>query len=183
MKLIDLNDENYVFFLPSIERFQSKRFPSGESFLKVESKLYLTQYSKYRVFIVIDENYQNEIVAFFALEAATVFWGTNTQYPIPNPCIELSYFSLNDKYSIENSHGTNLGHAIFLKYIKSVISNIAEFTGVKHIILFALPIPKVIDAYKRMGFHLMDNDIAEYIRYYSVKDCKLMVYNLKTIED
>ena len=181
MKLIKLNNDNFFSLWPSIEAFSSKRFPSGESFLKVEAKHYLDTYAKYRIFLIIDEAHGGEIVSYFVLEAASIFWAIDAQYPIPNPCVELSYFSLNDKFAMYNGHGLGLGQAIFKKYVMETIKYVAQNVGVEHIILFALPISKVINAYENMGFYLMNDDIAEYIRYYSVKDCKLMVYNLKKI--
>lgn len=181
MQRIILNKNTYTEYEIQIKNFTSTRFPKGESFLRYNSNLYLEEFSKYRIYIIINEDLNNEIVAFFALSTASLFWVGNSLYPAANPGVEIVYFSVNDAYTKYKRKNWHIGQMIFSKYILTTIKEISNYIGTEYIMLFSLPIDKVIESYERMGFNQADDDITEYIRYYSVKDCKLMVYNLKTL--
>lgn len=183
MRVVPLNEYTYQYYEQQIKQFKSERFPKGESFLRYDSRLYLGSCSKFVTYIIISEGPNEGIVAYFVLSAASLFWVTESIHPIANPCVEIVYFSINDLFSRYNETSLHTGRKVFTKYILPTIKMISNQLGILYIILFSLPIKKVINAYEYMGFNLVEDEIAEYIRYYSVKDCKLMVYNLKTIED
>lgn len=180
LQLVKLNKDNYPDYASCILEFKSKRFSSGESFLK-ECSCYLDDELRYAIYLVVItyDDKEPEIVAYFALSSSSVFWITQSIYPTYNPCAELSYFSLNDSFSTFEGHGIGLGRQIFIDFILPTIINISKKIGISYITLFSLPNNKVIQAYKDMGFNLMPQEIEQYIRYYEVKNCKLMVYNLK----
>lgn len=181
MQEIILNRENYENFKPQIKRFCSKRFPRGESFLKEEARLYLDVYSKYRTYLIVNEYSNNEIIAYFSLSSASIFWETEREFSFPNPCIEIACFSIDDSYARYHNKTLHTGQLVFHDFILPTIKNISEELGVEYLILFSLPIEKVILAYKEMGFIQIDSEIKEYIQYYFVKDCELMVLNLKRL--
>lgn len=181
MHVVALNKYTYPDYKEQIKSFESKRFPKGESFLHYDSSLYLESCSKFVTYLIVNEDFDNEIVAFFVLSAASVFWATESTHPVSNPCVEIVYFSISDLYSKYNGVSLHTGQQVFSDFVLPTIKNISNHLGVLYIILFSLPIRKVVEAYTQMGFNQADDDIAEYIRYYSVKDCKLMVYNLKTL--
>lgn len=174
-----LNKYTYEKFSSQIKQFCSKRFPQGESFLKNDSSLYLDSYSKYRTYLIINEDSNNEIVAYFTLSSASIFWNTEKEFPYPNPCVEISYFAVDDSYAKYNNKSLNTGRLIFHDFILPAVKEIANILGIEYLILFSLPIEKVIISYKKMGFTQIDSEVKEYIQYYFVKDCELMVYNLK----
>lgn len=183
MRVVALNKSTYQYYEKQIKQFKSERFPKGESFLRYDSHLYLDSCSKFVTYLIVKEDSNKRIVAYFVLSAASIFWATESIHPVSNPCIEIVYFSVNDFYSKYNGVSLRTGQQVFLDFILPTIKKISNHLGVLYIILFSLPVKKVIESYMQMGFNLADNDVAEYIRYYSVKDCKLMVYNLKVKKD
>lgn len=80
------------------------------------------------------------------------------------PCIELEHFALNDFYlewlsaNGYNNHG--IGNYIFNKYISTIIEVLISDINFSYLILHAYNHPKVLEAYRRMGFETMEDDAA-----------------------
>ncbi len=77
-------------------------------------------------------------------------------------CIELEHFAINDvylKWLAENGYNSkNVGKYIFKEYISSVIAILSSEVNFSYLILHAYNDPKVINAYKDMGFETMEDD-------------------------
>lgn len=94
-----------------------------------------------------------------------------------NPTIEISYYSLNDKYTVDtNGKGIRLGKLIFEDFILPTIHDINKSVGILFITLFAIKTEndKVLNAYKDMGFICPDKEAQEYVKDRDVKNFTLM---------
>lgn len=157
-----------------INKFHSCRFPGGETFLREEASLYLDKDKKYVTYLVKKLG-DDDILAYFALSAGAIFWDPYGNIK-SNPTIEISYYSLNDKYAMENGKGIGLGKLIFEDFILPTIRSINETLGISFITLFAINTKKdkVKKAYEKMGFIYPGEDIQDYIQYRDVESCYLM---------
>lgn len=187
VQLVLLTKDNYPTYKKAINQFRCSRLESGVDFLR-SCKPLLEWETDDRIYLVIDTQ-DNGLVAFFALKAFAIFFDPN----IPNiiaayPAIKLNWFLVNDKYSqdIETKRGLRTGYWIFSDYVLPTVKMIKKYLGATYLVLFSIPEPKVIEAYKRMGFHQIltedgreDLDVAEYIQCPHEKNCKLLVYNLR----
>lgn len=77
-------------------------------------------------------------------------------------CVELEHFALNDvflKQLKDNGYNNRgIGNYIFKEYISSIIAVLSSEINFTYLILHAYNHPKVIDAYKKMGFETMEDD-------------------------
>lgn len=175
-----LSKYNYADNLSCIKEFRSYRFKYGETFIKDEVKYFIKNNTRYVTYLVKTTG-SNEILAYFTLSSSVIFWEPNGNM-IKNPAIEINFFSLNDKFTINNNKmNKGLGKMVFEDFVLKTILEISNYVGVSMIILFAIPSEedKVIKAYQNMGFVLVDDkDVEEYILVDHVRSCKLMFYTL-----
>lgn len=187
-QLVLLTKDNYQTYQKAINQFRCSRLPSGVQFLKDCKKL-LEWGTDDRIYLIIDKR-NNRLMAFFALKAfAIFFFPYNPFSPVSYPAIKLNWFLVSDTYSkdTETGRGIRTGHWIFTNYLIPTVIMIRDYIGITYMILFSIPEPKVIKAYERMGFHRVlneqekeDLDVAEYIQCPYEKNCKLLIYNLRS---
>ncbi|PXX73651.1 hypothetical protein [Dielma fastidiosa] len=178
-----LSKNNFKANLPFIKEFRSYRFEYGETFIKNEVKYYLENNTRYVTYLVKSKT-NDDILAYFTISASAIFWEPCGNM-IKNPAIEINFFSLNDKLTMSDKKPIKgLGKLVFEEFVLPTIKTISKYLGVSTIILFAIPSlnDKVINAYKKMGFVLIDDkDVEEYILVDQIRNCKLMCYTLSEI--
>ena len=110
------------------------------------------------------------------------------------PCVELEHFALNDVYlKWLNDNGYNnkgVGNYIFKNYICTIIEVLLSDINFSFLILHAYNHPKVLDAYRKMGFETIEDDASAIIptmtdvralHYDYAGDCKFMFKDVETI--
>ena len=109
-------------------------------------------------------------------------------------CVELEHFALNDiylKWLKDNKYdNTGIGNSIFNESISDLIHVLSSEINFTYLILHAYNDPKVIEAYRRMGFETMEDDAEAIVpvlsdvralHYDYAGDCKFMFKDVESI--
>lgn len=109
-------------------------------------------------------------------------------------CVELEHFALNDVYlKWLEDHGHNnkgIGNGIFYEYICDIVAVLSSQINFSYLVLHAYNNPKVIEAYRKMGFRTMKDDAEDIVPMLSdvralhcdyAGDCRFMFEEVESI--
>lgn len=112
---------------------------------------------------LIKDKYSGEVAAYFSLRNGLITQQVSSESFDSIPAIELSNFAVNLSYKRNHPEIGKLGAYVFKTFVLPIVLYVSNFTGVNSLYIYALPEPKLIEHYKRMGFHRLPEQDEQFI--------------------
>ena len=129
----------------------------------------------------------NECVAYFSLKSGLISIKNEDSTDMDDfdtlPGIEIANFAINDTFREKNKIDFKLAGLILQKYILPIARKVSEQVGVYLLYIFSLPIDKVMDNYKEMGFVTLPQELEDFlnkrVKPAYDKSCRFMYFPMK----
>lgn len=132
-------------------------------------ELYLKEYAMddetnnlSRTYLVKDRS-TGEVSAYFSLRNGLITQQVTSESFDSIPAIELSNFAVNAAYKRNHPEIGKLGAYVFKTFVLPIVKYVSEYSGVNSLYIYALPEPKLIDHYIKMGFHRLSVEDEQFI--------------------
>lgn len=101
---------------------------------------------------LIKDKYSGELACYFSLRTGLVTLQISGEEFDSLSAIELSNFAMNQNYKASHPDVNKGGSYFFKQFILPLVQFVSEFIGVSTLYIYALPVQKLIEHYKKMGF-------------------------------
>lgn len=115
-----------------------------------------------RTYLVRDAE-NGELACYFSLRSGLITISAGGEAFDTIPAIELANFAVNHAYRTTHRTSLKIGAFAFEKFVLPIVRHVAKFIGIQCLYLYALPEPKLIEHYERLGFERMSEDEAKFI--------------------
>lgn len=119
-----------------------------------------------------------ELACYFSLRTGVVPVEITKKLFATIPSIELANFAVNEDYRCSQKAVKKIGVYVFLNFILPIVRNVASLVGVKWLCVYALPIPKLLEYYEKLGFARLDEEreafVYSHVKPKYDKDCIFM---------
>ncbi len=104
-----------------------------------------------------------EIAAYFSLRNGLITQQITSESFDSIPSIELSNFAVNLNYKKNHPEIGKLGAYVFKTFVLPIVQYVSDFSGVNSLYIYALPEPKLIEHYKKLGFNRLSPQDEQFI--------------------
>ncbi|MCH5149786.1 MAG: hypothetical protein J1G30_03885 [Spirochaetales bacterium] len=101
---------------------------------------------------LIKDRYSGELACYFSLRTGLVTLQVSGEEFDSLSAIELSNFAMNQNYKASHSDVNKGGSYFFKQFILPLVRFVSDFIGVSTLYIYALPVQKLMEHYKKMGF-------------------------------
>lgn len=118
-----------------------------------------------RTYLVKDRT-TGEVASYFSLRTGLITMQIEKEEFDSIPAIELSNFAVNQNYRRKHPDITRLGTYTFEFFILPIVKSLARYVGVNSLYIYALPEPKLIEHYSKMGFSRLPPKQEKFVQYH-----------------
>ena len=127
---------------------------------------------------LIKDALTGDLACYFSLRACVVPVAITKKLFATIPSIELANFAVNENYRCSQKAVKKIGVFVFLNFILPLVRHVASFVGAKWLCVYALPIPKLLAYYEKLGFARFDEEreafVYSHVKPKYDKDCIFM---------
>ncbi len=146
----------------ALESFSASNNANGlEAYLKF-CALQDEQSNESRTYLVKDA-LTGDLACYFSLRTCLVPIQIDVDKFATIPAIELANFAANDNYRKTERAVAKIGSYAFVKFILPIVRHVAKFIGAKWLCIYALPEPKLLAYYTKLGFARLDRQREEFV--------------------
>lgn len=116
-----------------------------------------------RTYLVKDKA-TREIAGYFSLRTGLITLQVYNNSFDSIPAIELANFAMNANYRKKHPDVTKLGFYIFRSFILPLVNAMSSYIGVNSLYIYSLPIEKLIEHYKTMGFSRLPEEQEKFVQ-------------------
>lgn len=135
------------------------------------------QSNESRTYLVKDA-LTGDLACYFSLRTCLIPVAITKSLFTTIPAIELSNFAVNENYRRSQKAVSKIGVFVFLSFILPIVRHVASFVGSKWLCVYALPIPKLLEYYEKIGFARLDKEreafVYSHVKPKYDKDCIFM---------
>ena len=127
---------------------------------------------------LIKDALTGDLACYFSLRTGVVPVAITKSLFSTIPSIELANFAVNENYRCSQKAVKKIGVFVFLNFIIPIVRQVAAFVGAKWLCVYALPIPKLLEYYEKLGFARLDEEreafVYSHVKPKYDKDCIFM---------
>ena len=105
----------------------------------------------------------NEIAAYFTLKNGLFTLELSDDYFYTVPAVELSNFAVNAAFRSAHPEIEEIGSSVLSDFVLPLSDFIRSFSGVKALYIYALPEPRLIEHYKKLGFRRLAPEKEQFV--------------------